>query len=59
MIDEKKLLEKIKAMKKRACGFPDQDYRTGYISALSTVEGLIAIQSEERRENERKNRVIN
>ena len=52
MIDENKLLEKIKAMKKRAFGFPDKDYRTGYISALSTVEGLIAIQSEERSENE-------
>ena len=55
MIDENNLLEEIKAMKKRACGFPDQDYRTGYISALSTVEGLIAIQSEERSENESSN----
>ena len=55
MIDENKLLEKIKAMKKRACEFHDQDYRTGYISALSTVEGLIAIQSEERSENESSN----
>ena len=52
MIDEKKLLEKIKAMKKRACGFHNHDYRTGYMSALSIVEGLIAIQSEERSENE-------
>ena len=55
MIDENKLLEEIKAMKKRACGFTDHDYRTGYMSALSFVEGLIAIQSEERRENESSN----
>ena len=55
MIDEKKLLEEIKAMKKRACGFHNQDYRTGHMAALSTVEGLVAIQSEERRENEGSN----
>ncbi len=55
MIDENRLLEKIKAMKKRACGFHNQDYRTGYMSALSTMEGLIAIQSEERSENESSN----
>ena len=55
MIDENRLLEKIKAMKKRVCGFHNQDYRTGYMAALSTVEGLVAIQSEERRENESSN----
>ena len=55
MIDENKLIEKIKAMKKRACGFHNHDYRTGYMSALSIMEGLIAIQSEERRENESSN----
>lgn len=54
-IDEKKLLVEIKAMKKRACGFHNHDYRTGYMSALSIVEGLIAIQSEERSENESSN----
>lgn len=52
MIDEKKLLEEIKVLKRQADGFQNQSYQTGYMSALSTVEGLIAIQSEERRENE-------
>ena len=55
MIDEKKLLEEIKALKQRADELQNWDYYTGYMSALSTVEGLIAIQSEERSENERSN----
>lgn len=52
MIDEKKLLVEIKELKRLAIEFRNWDYYTGYMSALSTVEGLIAIQSEERSENE-------
>lgn len=49
MIDEIRLLKEIKALKQHANQFRNRDYIIGYISALSTVEGLIAYQKRGRR----------
>lgn len=49
MIDEIKILKEIKTLKQHAKQFRNRDYIIGYISALSTVEGLIAHQKRGRR----------
>lgn len=49
MIDEIRLLKEIKILKEHANQFRNSDYIIGYISALSTVEGLIAYQKRGRR----------
>lgn len=43
MIDENKLLSEISSVKKNMKS-DNGDYLTGYISALSTIEGMIAGQ---------------
>lgn len=49
MIDENKLMEEVRQWKRKVdkdCGeMPNVSYLTGYISALSVVEGMIAQQS--------------
>lgn len=40
-----KILEEIKELKRKQNN-QNQDYRTGYVSALSTVEGLIALHKD-------------
>ena len=48
MIDENKLMEEVRQWKRKVdkdCGeMPNVSYLTGYISALSVVEGMIAKQ---------------
>lgn len=48
MIDENKLMEEVRQWKRKVdkdCGeMPNVSYLTGYISALSVVEGMIAQQ---------------